>query len=86
MSDKDDADTAGFEVAHQLEELCHLGFVERGCRFVEDEHAALHIHGSCDSYHLLYGYGAACELLSGLYSDAEGIEQLSRLSCSFPSS
>ena len=78
MRDKDDADTARFEIQHQPKELFDLLLVKRRRRLVENEHLALHVNRTRDGDHLLHGDGAAGKLLCGRGRDAERIEQLLR--------
>ena len=79
MCDEDDSHAPCFQVAHQAEEHLHFLVIQRGGWFVQDQHLAVDIHSTGDGHHLLYGQGAAAQLLLGPGGNAQAGKQSSGL-------
>ena len=53
MRDKDDADALFLQRTHHRKQLLNLLVIERGGRFIQDQHLRVHIHRTGDGDHFL---------------------------------
>ncbi len=78
VGDVDDADAAGLERAHEVEQPAHLGGAQGRRRLVHDDEARLDRQRAGDLHHLLVGDAEVAHQPSRLDRKAEPVERLAR--------